>query len=314
MGRLMQFFVCASILFNANMSAYIYDFVVMSKWNGSQYRYFIGLSDFHDKEHKSNKFQVNDINKLISRFSRENLKIGAEDIGSPGITKDGYCGRFFVLSQGGVLNDFVKLCRLQNLNFSNFEYRYCRVASLGPILNNLDKDLKSFSSANSTFVFALIKEVEEILDELNGYKDSKLLKDLYAHSSAKMKNLMKEMNLYQYADMTVADFITKHSTEKNLLSFIKKLLTFDSVLFDLRLLHDILQQENSSNYLAIAGGSHISRVTKFLSKLGYKFVKSARPEFTQERNLDKCLGSHIIDGKYCRRPKPIDLSLVVDFF
>ena len=103
------------------------------------------------------------------------------------------------------------------------------------------------------------------------------------------------------------------TTPKSRLPFLKDLLTFDSILLDLQMTHSIINMQNKLNFLAIAGGSHIKRVAKLLTKFGYEPVRKTRLRFVREYNINKCLGSHIVQGKYCRRPRPIDIKVVADF-
>ena len=103
------------------------------------------------------------------------------------------------------------------------------------------------------------------------------------------------------------------TTSRTRLKFLKRLLTFDSVLLDLHMLHSVIAQKNKLTYLALAGGSHTFRVAQLLAKLGYEWVHSTKPQFKREYNIRKCLGSHIINGKYCRKPAPISLRNIQDF-
>lgn len=311
MGRLSR--LCMLFCFITTSSCtFIYDLVVMRKWDGGRYRYFIGLSDFHDKKHRANRAQLDDLQATLSRCSPDSIKIGSEDIGSPAVNHSAKCGPYLLMSQGGVLHGVANICRSNNFDYNNFEYRYCRVATLGPVLNNIGSDLTRFRSANSVRVSALIKEIETIFNELRGYNDPTLLRDLYAHCIKRMRQLMTELKLFQNANLTVANYLQNMTTPNNRLAFVKKLLTFDSVLLDLRILHNVIHSQKP-NYLAIAGGSHTTRIAKLLSKLGYEQVHGVRPTFEREYNANKCLGSHIIDGKYCQRPKPVDVRVIGDF-
>jgi len=285
----------------------------MRKWDEGRYRYFVGASDFHDKTDASNKSQLRDLKKILSRCATENLNVGLEDIGSPGVDRPASCGRFFVSSQGGILSEFSKLCESINLNFTNFEYRFCRVAALGPVLNNIEADLNASASVRATHVADLIKEVETIFHELLSYNDSALLKDLYAYCIKKVKRVIDELQLYQHAHQNVSDFLAQTTTQKNRLEMVKKLLTFDSILLDLRFLHNVVSSQSAPNYFMLAGGSHVNRVAKFLAKFGYEYVRTAEPRFVNEYKLEKCLGSHIAEGGYCKRPKPIKIDLLSDF-
>jgi len=312
MGRVARFLVVACMFFHVQASAFIYDLVVMRVANGAEYKYFIGLSDFHDKKHPANDTQLAELRSLLATCPPEKIKIVSEDIGSPGVNHDGQCGRFFVISEGGVLNGFAALCKELGLHFDNFEYRYCRVAALGPVLHNINFKPGQFASVATTRVSALVEEIQAILGELNRYNDRPLLKDLYAASKTRMHKLMNELHLFEHADRTVEQYLAAVTTDQNRLAFVKKLLTFDSVLFDLRVLHSILQNKTDVDLL-LAGGSHVTRVAKLLAKFGYKYVQVGKPGFTKEYNLKNCVGNHVVDGQYCEQPKPIDIRVIKDF-
>jgi len=285
----------------------------MKLFNGSDYKYFVGLSDFHDKKHRANEKQLAHLRAVLSKCQPNRLRVAFEDVGSPGINHNGQCGRYFVVSNGGMLNGVANICKKLDLAYKNFEYRYCRVSALGPVLNNIDSSLEKFDSVCAIRVSALIAEVEKVLREFKTYKDPNLAKTLYAEASRRMRGLMQEMQMFAHADNTVAQYINLTTTDKTRLDLVKKLLTFDSVLFDLRVMHNILHSPKNANYLVVAGGSHITRIAKLLGKFGYKYVQGETPRFVKEYNLGKCLGSNIVDGQYCEHPEPISIKQIGDF-
>ena len=296
--------------------AFIYDLTVLRRWNASleRYQYFIGLSDFHNKQHPANQVQLRDFINIVKHSPVHMTKIGSEDISSVGSgNRHRNCGRFIVVSRGGVLGGLTNKCRKLGLDIQNFEYRFCRVTSLGPVLNNLTGNLKNLISVQATPVSALIQEIESVFKQLASYQDGTFLSALYKRSVQDIRRKMVQLQLYKHADKTVADYLRIMTTPENRLPFLKDLLTFDSVLLDLQMVHSIVNMQNKLNFLAIAGGSHIKRVAQLLTKFGYKPVWAMKPRFVREYDISKCLGAHIVQGKYCRRPRPIDIKVIADF-
>ncbi len=315
MGNRAGRFVFAILFLSANCDSFIYEVSVLRKWNGKlgRYSYFVGLSDFHDRTNKVNEVQIRDLQSILFNCSSNTIKVGSENISSPSKGRRASCGRFFVHARGGVLAGFGQTCKELGLPLENVEFRYCRVASLGPVLNNLDSDMRSFSSVRTIKVSDLIKEVEAICGEIRSYQDGELLKDFYDKCIERVYKRMRNQKLYKYKDKTVAAYLESTTTRNNRINFLKELLTFDSILIDLRLLHSVISSQDSLNYLAVAGGSHITRVSQLISKLGWEWVHTTKPKFVREYKIRKCLGGNIIQGRYCRKPKPVDVRLIENF-
>ena len=303
------------VFFSLPMESFIYEFVVLRRWNGAlgNYQYFVGLGDFHDKKHKANRVQMRHLDKVLTSIPVLNTKIGAEDISSPGSNCDGTCGRFHVVSKGGVLGGFAKKCRNLGFETQNFEYRFCRVATLGPVLNNLKANMRQFPSVRETLVGILIGEIERVLKEISSYQDSPHLAVLYAHSTNKIRNEMQALRLHEFAHVSIADYLEAVTTPATRLPYLKRLLTFDSEIFDLKMLHAAHGLQGKASFFAIAGGSHIIRVAELLEKIGWEFMHGTNPKFMREHNLNKCLGGNIIEGHYCTRPKPIDIKIIKNY-
>ncbi len=301
-----------SIAFSCN--AFVYESCVLKKWNGKlgRYQYFVGLSDFHDNTHPANSTQLNQLQTIIQQ-SLPGLVIGSEDITSPGITRSETCGKFGIRAEGSILAGFAQACRSQKLPFNNFEYRYCRVAALGPVLNNVDLNMHNFDSTSQILVAALVKEIETVFDEIRAYQDGAVMRDFYNLCSVQVKGNMQRFGLYAHQNKSVADYLELMTTSQDRIEFIKRLLTFDSVVLDLRMLHSVLNEQQRGTYLMFAGGSHTSRVAQLLTKFGYEKVQNKQSNISREYNLGKCLGSNIFDGAYCQRPAPIDVQTIEQF-
>lgn len=295
--------------------AFVYESTVLRRWNGQlgRYIYFVGLSDFHDNASSVHKTQFSHLQELLRSVSTPAWEIGTEDISSVGVGRSEHCGAFSIQAHGSLLGDFTRYCRVRGFLTNNFEYRFCRVAALGPVLNSIAKDPHSFEPTKHISVSALIREVDAIFSELRSRNDGPVLQAVYDACIARVRTQMKQFGWYEHQNKSVADYIALVTTAQTRMSFLRSFFTFDSVLLDLRILHNVLNQ-NERSYLMFAGGSHTSRVAQLLTKFGYKKVQNVQSEAIREYDLKKCLGSNVVDGAYCPRPAPIDIRHLQQFF
>src|SRR5579872_576077 len=142
--------LCAFTMLTACSVGYsfIYEARVLKKWDPAthEYRFFIGLSDFHDKAHEATGRQLEALEQLLSSCNKNKTRIMLEDLSSRGSQGRHTCGRFVINSRGGILGGLVQKCQEKDLLVDNVEYRYCRVSSLGPVLNNLKENVHAFPS------------------------------------------------------------------------------------------------------------------------------------------------------------------------
>lgn len=291
--------------------AFIYEIKVMRKWDAERqkYHYFIGLSDFHDKTNHTSPSQLNKLEQLLASVDKKKTKIAIEDLSSHNTQGRKECGHFFINSRGGILGGLADKGKEMGLDVDNVEFRYCRVSSLGPVLNNLASRLENFPSAMHLKVGELVQEVMREIKEIDRYSDGHALNKMYASSVKGVLSSLKALHLDKDQGLSVADYLAQHSDAKNRLDLLKKLLTFDSSLLDLKLTHAVMQARDKDKVIAIAGGAHIARVCDILSAQGYSAIESTKITFARENDLQKCLGSHIVDGAFCVKPSPIDLHL-----
>ncbi len=312
MGMWLKKILCiVGILIPLQAQSYIYEVKVLRKWNqqNKKYHYFIGLSDFHDKTHAAGQQQLADLVSCFGQAERANIKVVLEDLSSCGSNGRNSCGRFYVDSKGGVLGGLATTFRDMGFDVDNIEYRYCRVASLGPILNNVQQKPHVFPSVATTQVSMLATEVDAIAQEIGSYTDGHKLKTVYNRGLKQINNQLNHFKACQQM-MNVADYIEQNSTASNRLEFIKRLLTFDSCLLDLKMTHAVVNAPGYDKVVAIAGGAHIGRVSELLEKIGYEVVHTTHVKYKKECDLAKCLGSTVVDGAYCIRPEPIMLDRV----
>jgi hypothetical protein len=295
--------------------AFIYELKVMRKWDEAKqtYRYFIGCSDFHDKTSPVNQTQQQVLNTALQQCDRAKTKILIEDLSSVGSGGRLACGRYQVNSRGGILGGLAEKCRCMGLEVDNVEYRYCRVSSLGPVLNNLNQRPKAFPSVAGTTVAVLANEIDAIVQEITTYTDGPILEAVYQHNIKQVQPQLTHFKNNSHKDMSVAEYLESHSKPKERLEFLKHLLTFDSCLLDLKMAHAICAPCKAEKVVAIAGGAHIARVSELLEKVGYEVVYASDTQYKKECDLTKCLGSNIVDGAYCIHPEPIDLEQLVKY-
>lgn len=300
------------LVFLALMPGIQYGFVYEAKIlkNKDKNQQFIGLSDFHDKVHPVTKKQLTKIETWLGQCDKEQTKVLLEDLSSKGSAGRNSCGRFKVNSKGGILGGLTEYCQARNLLVENVEYRYCRVSALGPVLNDNYTCTSQIHSVNTISVACLVKEIQDIIHEIQGYDDGKALAAYYQKNIKEVESELKKLSLDYSNTMSVGHYLTLYSHQKNRLDVLKRLLTFDSSLLDLKLIHLVVNAPQRK-VPTIAGGSHISRVADALVKYaGYEVEYSTPVRYDREHDVKKCLGSAIIDDNFCMRPQPIDLAIL----
>lgn len=287
--------------------AFIYEVKVLKKWDSERkrYHYFIGLSDFHDKQHDATPGQIEAIQQLLRKMPRQETKVIVEDLSTENHCGRKSCGRFFLNSRGGILGGLAQTCKDHRLDVENVEYRYCRVIALGPLLHNLKADMSSIPSLKGVRVSDIMQEIQSAADHIKQYNDGSTLSKWYAQHLRDLAVHIERLKMEQYKNMSMAEYVAKHTTHANRLKTLKYLLTFDSDLLNVLMVHYIQAAADKERVLAVAGGTHIMHVVEMLKKLGYKEIYSSRPEYFREHNLEKCLGSNVTEGAFCMRPHPV---------
>ena len=128
--------------------------------------FFIALSDFHDKAHPSNDDQRPTIEDLLKKINPNKYKVVVEDLCSLSNAATTKKVNFYIASKGGILAGLGDFCRTNNIPFENVEYRYCRVATMGPVINNLSASPHLFLSTRSIELGVLVDEIEQTLNSL----------------------------------------------------------------------------------------------------------------------------------------------------
>jgi len=308
--------IISFMLINLSVNGFIYDIRVMRKWDRKDkyYSYFIGLGDFHDKTHKITSQQVRELDAIMGKCKKDRTKVVVEDVSSAGCGGRKCCGRFFINSSGGILGGLAKKYRDKGFRFlENVEYRYCRVASLAPVVNNIHANLRKFASTSGIFIKNFEQEVQRVLKDVSRFNDGKMLNNWYKTCISTIENDLKRLKLRQMSKMSVADYLYYNTNPTNRLGLVKKLLTFDSSLVDAKIVHSIINSPKKQNSIVIAGGSHIRNVSNILQTIGYKPIYNSRVIVRKERVSNPCLGSHIAPGGFCAKPLPANLKVLHNF-
>ncbi|MBS1986419.1 hypothetical protein JST99_00595 [Candidatus Dependentiae bacterium] len=288
--------LCA-MLCNRPLYTFIYQVIVLERINpasGKKQR-FIGLSDFHDKKNSANAAQLFCVKDFLHKQDKAASKIILEDLSSTKNGAYGGCRRFQINSRGGILGGLAQSCSRKGLQVDNVEYRYCRVAALGPLLNNAHKKIHDFPSTCGLMVSDIVDEINAAIVDivkytkccaaLQAYRE-RILKKIYPH--------MRELNLTKELKRSMADYVHQGCLTNNRFQLLKRLLIFDSALLDLKLAQSILDADTCDTIIAVTGGSHIARVQEILESAGYT------PIYSNPSNPKK-------------EPKPLDLDFLKGF-
>jgi rhodanese-related sulfurtransferase len=272
------------------------------------------LSDFHDKTHPETGPQQVYLDKLLDQLAEKNTFVIVEDLSSPN-TKTGLtgCGNYSIDSRGGILGGLSTTCKQKNIPVENVEYRFCRVAAFGPILNNLSKSPNSLDSANKINIGTIYREIKRAIERIQTFQDGSAIQKYYNQNINQVLNELTRLQVQGTSQLSIAEYLQKNSTPQMRLETLKKLLTFDSGLLDTSFVHAVLQSHDKDIILIVAGGAHINNVCELLEKNGYRRIYNTPVGYFQERNLDGCIGSRIIDENYCVKPKATDLRALDKF-
>ena len=270
----------------------------------------IGLGDLHDKKHPIIQEQKDAIMHFLRMLPKDKVKVLTEDLSSPGSFGRGSCDNYYINSRGGVLGGLTQECRDKGFDAENHEFRYCRVSSLGPVMNDISADITQIGSTSTISVNSLYQEIQKELDHINAFDDGELLTKEYDKNIKEVRKKLAQLEITEADATSVAEYLKKrvHDAKNKLIHFIKKLLIFDSELLDCKLVHAIKQEKEKEYIIIIAGGSHVKRVCDLLIKDGYEphTIMLAQDEKTTEEA--QCAGRPLIRGKHCVVPKAIDLS------
>lgn len=292
---------------------FIYRIDIMQPTNNKD-QYIVCLSDFHDKSHPATHPQQKYLDNLLDQLVKKNAYVLVEDLSSPN-TQSGLsgCGSFSVDSRGGILGGLSGTCKQKQIPAENVEYRFCRVAAFGPVLNNPNKSPNSLESARKITVDEIVSEIKQAIARIQLFRDGDYLQKYYDQNIDSVLNELTQLQLHNKPRANVADYLAQQTTSHRRSDLLKQLLTFDSELLDMKFIHGIVQAQDKKIILLVAGGAHVNKVCELLEKIGYKKIYNTPVAYIKEHNLNGCIGSRIIDENYCVKPEAVDLDVIHTF-
>lgn len=293
--------------------AFIYRIDILQPTNNKD-QFILCLSDFHDKTHPETHPQQKYLDNLLDQLVAKNAYVLVEDLSSPN-TKSGVsgCGSFSVDSRGGILGGLSATCKQKQIPVENVEYRFCRVAAFGPVLNNPNKSPNSLESTNKITIGEIVAEIKQAIARIQLFRDGDDLQKHYDQNIHSVLNEVKDLELNDKPHVLVADYLKQQTTSRLRPDLLKQLLTFDSELLDMKFVHAIVQAQDKKIILVIAGGAHINKVSELLEKIGYKRIYNTPVAYIKEHNLNGCIGSRIINDNYCVKPQAVNLDEINQF-
>ncbi len=259
-----------------NCYGYFYHACVMKNVNNKHAchgQLVLGLADYHDKTHPANNsHRLYVENALLKRCVAQKGKLIVEDLSS--VNNDGKmnCCNFSINSCQGVLGALANKAREVGILVDNVEYRYCRVAGISPLLNNITQAAHLFKSATTITTDSLHQEVADELEAIKRYDDGKKLNVLYKRAIAMVSGALSSIALCKQYDhlkkSTVAHYCSRFPRNRYRHE-LEKLCIFDSALIDMKIMHSIALSPEVPLIVVAAGGSHIKEMSEMLKKIGY---------------------------------------------
>lgn len=308
---------CVALMFFTVSTSvgYFYHLCVMKKIidkKTGKVQLVVGLADFHDKTHPANKTQrVYIDNSLLKQCAAVKGKLIVEDLSS--INNDGRmnCCNFGINSCEGVLGQLANKARSVGVVVDNVEYRYCRVAGIGPLLSNIAATPYSFKSSAAITIASLYKEVVDEIEKIKKYDDGRLCNALYKRTVATVCSALSKIgfNAKQHK-ITIA----RHCSglpRKQYRQELEKLCIFDSALIDMKIMHSIAASPDAPVIFVAAGGSHIEQMSTMLKPMGYEVVFATTQPVCS--TIKKVVNAACTDVSSDVLPQPIDITVIDKF-
>jgi len=263
--------IIITLLLGNTVYGYFYYVCVVKKVVNKQKQHIILLGDYHDKKHPANQDQRAYLESLIKKCAAVKGKLIVEDLSS--VNNDGrmVCCNFGINCSEGVLGQLAHKARELGIGVDNVEFRYCRVAGIGPLLNNIEVSPFSVRSSATITTSSLHKEVVDELEKIKRYDDGKQLNNLYKKTVTSVRDALLKMRLCVDHECTVAQYCVQLRS-KQYRQELEKLCIFDSALIDMNILHSIAARKKNPYIFVVAGGSHAEQVSAMLQSMGYELV------------------------------------------
>lgn len=304
--------VIAALLSCSSGFGYVYylcaDRKVMNKKTNAK-QLIVCFGDYHLKSHPTNKSQRIYIESLLKRCVAAKVKLIVEDLGS--VNNDGrmVCCNFGINCSEGVLGQLANKARALGIPVDNVEYRYCRVAGVGPLLSNIQAKPHAFRSSATIAISSLHKEVADEIEKIKKYDDGKLLNDFYRRTASTVHAALSKIG-FNKSKATVADYCTGLQC-KQYRQELEKLCIFDSALIDMNIIHSIATSSEAPIIFVFAGGSHVEQVSFMLKRMGYESVLTTSAPAVSV--LKKVLNSDSLAVSSDVHPQPVDITIIDKF-
>jgi len=264
------FFIMTVLCFTSHISyAYIYRVHTMQSGAGQAVaKRVIALSDYHDKKHPATVDQKIHLRDLLNTCKACKAHVIVEDLSSANTQGAQGCGSYMVNSRGGILGGLSSTCKRMDLEVSNLEYRFCRVAAFSPLLNRAMVRGTNAHPSDAIYMRDIYAEIVQQIEKIAAFDDGSLLNAWYKQHIDLIRAQMQTLWGKDHNNMSVARYMIVHTQERDKIHVLKKLLTFDSILFDLDLVHTIVNTD-AQIILVVAGGMHIENMCTMLEKVGY---------------------------------------------
>jgi hypothetical protein len=283
-------FIFMLLLLASNSHGYFYYLCVAKTTINKKNRFqrIILLADYHDKTHAANKSQRAYLEALLKKYSNKKVKLIVEDLSS--INNDGrmICCNFGINCAAGVLGHLANKARSLGIDVDNVEYRYCRVAGIGPLINNITLDPHTIRSASCITLVSLYKEIIDEINKIGKYDDGKQLNRFYKRAVAHVRSQLSHMKLCCIDPKKTVAHHCKQLKNGEYHKELEKLCIFDSALIDSNIMHAI-SNSDATIIFVVAGGSHIEQVSDLLKKMGYE------AEFISPNNHQQPIDITVLD-------------------
>jgi len=265
----------ALCFFVQQSSAYIYEVRVVRRTlpgTTQEKQYIVGLSDFHDRSqpHVASE-QRQMLEKLLKTADSRKIRFFVEDLSSPNCDGTCSCANYRVNTRGGFLGGITALIKSYGCCTDNLEFRYCRVVALGlTAAGRASKQARALQEAIKLEQF--VKETHSLLGVINHYQDCGM--GLWYRSCTQtVEDAMNRLSLVGCQKQTVGEYVRAASQKRRGHDrVLEELLSYDSPLFDARLVHEILNDTQHKTLVVIAGGTHVQEAFDVLVKSDYEQI------------------------------------------
>lgn len=308
MGKLflgvgIAFFTCQS-------SAYVYDIRILRRTvpGTQEIQFLVGLSDFHDKTRQQViTEQRSMLERLLKGAARERIRFFVEDLSSANCDGTHSCANYRVNTRGGFLGGITDVVRRYGYSVDNLEFRYCRVVALGlAAAGNNGPQARRLQEAIRLEQF--IQETDKQLKIVTAYHDH-ALSSWYTSTMKAVEKEQIRLALHDNPRQTVREYLVNQKNNRPD-EVLEQLLSYDSSLFDIRLVHELYNDVQHKTLVVAAGGTHIQEAFGILEKMGgYERVPIVQECLSSAGNTAcNCLDVQHKTMPTCRFPQPVSLS------